>query len=605
MTLITPIVLISKKIRLMSMNNVEVFAGYEMLSKYVRLITPTKTDVLGREEQIKHLTATLSRYEVTNACLIGPAGVGKTALVRQFAKDHKDWLCCEVDLALMSSSDGGKTDGSVEMASRLKQLVNEVQDYQSKHDDPLLIFMDEFHLIANISTAALQAIKPLLADSGARGIHLVMATTSEEYNEYIRSDDALDQRIQQIIVTSLPDDVTVQVLRDFKKAYAPNTYVPDALYRMIVDFTNRYLPAQAQPRKSKLILDNLLGWNKAYNVPINRELLCKVIYESSGFNIDVNVDIKHSKDYLSNRVFGQDQAIDFLLQQLYLTASDLNDMTKPKFTTLFTGPTGVGKTELAKAFTELMFGSESAMIRFDMSEYSTPESVPVLRERLTAEVWKQPYSVILLDEIEKAHTTATRLLLQVLDDARLTDQHGRQVAFNNTYIIITTNVAHEVYANMAGFKDLGKSKSDAAELSKLIRRALIADDSFSPELVNRLDSFVPFGALHEAEFERIVLNMLSRLKKLVYDKYQVTLVFDKTVKDYFVEETVDDSTDGGGGRGIKRRMYSDLFAEVGRVLLLEPDAKQLIATTKGTFKSKNKTINRSTAHIVVGKLKQR
>lgn len=560
-----------------------------MLSKNTRR-------ALGRESYVRTVLANLDRPELPNVLLIADAGTGKTALVREVARNDATRVYLNVDLVKMTSSDKN-INGTVEMAVRFKRLFDEVIRFQKISKKRLVLFMDEFHLIAKVSPAGLQALKPLLAESGRYNVRFIAATTFEEFDKYIRPDEALTERLQRINLEPPSDKVVIQILKNFIKFHNPEIHIHEELYEEIVKITNKYIPAEQQPRKSIKVLDAMVGWHKQYNLKFDKDLLAKVMKDSVGVDLDWKVNVEHLLSYLNNRVKDQKLASTAIADRLYMSVSGLNDPSRPQASFLFTGSTGVGKTEMAKALTQSLMGDENKMIRFDMSEYSDPSTVNTFREQLATYIWEHPSSVVLLDEIEKSHRNVTRLLLQVLDDARLSDRHGRQVSFKDAYIILTTNVGQEVYKQFQKDNNIQVEKLDAKDArlveslkdyTKLIRRSLLADTAFPTELINRLDAVVPFAPLQRSTYIKIAKMRLTEFKEQLYDRHSVVLHIDQDVLSYLVDEHLDTSTDSGGGRGIKRKIDTDIIARVARLLAFHPEVTDVAVSIEGQFAHTNK-----------------
>lgn len=239
-----------------------------------------------------------------------------------------------------------------------------------------------------------------------------------------------------------------------------------------------------------------------------------------------------------------------------------------------------------------------------MSEYNTAESVDKFRTDLTMRVWAKPYSIILIDEIEKAHPDASRLLLQVLDDARLSDKNNREVSFANSYIVGTTNVGSEIYKQISNYNDDVDGSSGMYDYVKVIRAALIGDDTFPSELVNRFDSMIAFNDLKPETLNRIIRNKVGQLIREVYDKHNVTLTVTETIIDYLLYENIDKDTDAGGARGVIRRLNLELTSMVARYINIHPDEKRIAAKIEGKMASKSKTQLKSKAKIVVGSIQK-
>lgn len=299
---------------------------------------------------------------------------------------------------------------------------------------------------------------------------------------------------------------------------------------------------------------------------------------------------------------GQDLAIRMLMARLNVSLANLTDDTKPQGSFLFSGATGVGKTELAKALAFCLFGSERSMIRFDMSEYAEENMLSVFRERLTEKVWANPYSVILLDEIEKGHSSVTRLLLQVLDDARLSNRHGREVVFNNAYIILTTNVGQEAFETIAKI-NRDEHDEDLTEYMDVIIKALRSADGFPPELINRFDTIVPFNPLNENSRRTIAKIQLKKLYDTIYRKHGIEIHYSTDVIKYLIDENGDNKTIAGGGRGVKRLIERDITAPVASFINANPNVKHIGITTSGYARVDDKTRLRSEMRIEVGQYK--
>lgn len=580
-------------------------SAYPMLSKYTSKIKYPQRPILGRDRELKLLKGTMERPELSNAILLAPPGVGKTTIVEALVRDDPSRLYLKVDLPAMSAS-SGNIDGTIQMAPRMSRMVEEVGEYQRATGADLILFIDEFHLLPQLSYAASQAIKPILAESGRSKIRIVAATTYEEYEQYVKKDLAFEQRLQRISVSELQDDVVFGILKSMTDENIPDVIVPDDLLKEIVSITNRYLPSDAQPRKAIRLLDSMIGWYRAYEGDFDHRLMAEMFKIQTGVDIDFDIDVEHIESYLNKRVINQRLAVETLTKYLYISLADLNDPTRPRGSFLFTGSTGVGKTEMAKAFTKAVFGSEEHMIRFDMSEYSNPEYVPELQKRLSNAIWQNPFTTLLFDEVEKSSRPAVQLLLQVLDDARLSDEYGREVSFKNCYIVMTTNVGQHVY------KELAAHVSDSHDIKNFegaIKRALIDDRSggsqsiFTPEFINRLDAFIPFTPLDDDSLSSITLLRLKQLTKQVYNKHGVTLHFDQRVLEFLSKENMEQGTNNGGGRVIHRRIYSDVLAPVSKMIKLYPYEDTFTIYVEGDMAIERQDIAKSDAHIVVARYK--
>ncbi|BAS11905.1 ATP-dependent Clp protease ATP-binding subunit ClpA [Arthrobacter sp. Hiyo8] len=422
--------------------------NYPLLARLSEPLKPAEREIVGREHEIQQVLAGMERPELSNILLLAEAGSGKTALVQAtMLEDHKR-LYLEVDPARMISEAG---DSNL-MAATLKGFFDEAERYVKHEDHELVLFIDEFHQIVQLSDAAVEAIKPVLAASGTRGIRVIAATTYDEFHMHIAPNQPLVERLQRISLAQPGRETTITILQGVAERYGvAEQFVDDHLFRQIYEYTERYMPASSQPRKSILVLNAMVGWHRRGR-SMNRDLLADVLQESLNVNVSFKVDVAKIKQQLDAKVLSQDLATRAVARRLQLSVADLQNPGRPMASLLFTGSTGVGKSELTKQLAKLLFGDDQRhLIRFDMSEFAEDSSLQLFRSELTKRVWDRSHAVVLIDEVEKASAMVTRLLLQVLDDGRLTDDNNRQVSFLNTYIVLTTNAASEVYKTIADY----------------------------------------------------------------------------------------------------------------------------------------------------------
>lgn len=527
-----------------------------------------------------------------------------TALVQGTMLRDKARLYLEVDLAKMIAN----LNDPNEMAARLKMLFDETAAFVKDEGKEIVLFIDEFHQVVQLSAAAVEALKPLLADSGTRGIRVIAATTFVEFREYIARNQPLVERLQRINLAEPNKEMTVAIMRGMLERYGMSDKVGDDLLKQIYEYTNRYMPSNAQPRKSILVLDAMLGWNKAFGRKMDMRLLADVIYNAEGVNVTFRVDAINIKQELDKVVLSQDFATKAIADRLQICVADLNDKSKPMSSFLFTGSSGVGKTAVCKALAKLLFESDRSLIRFDMTEYANADSLDRFRRELTNQVWARPYSLLLLDEVEKACSECTRLLLQVLDDGRLIDENGRVVSFLNCYIVMTTNAGSTIYKQIAQYSvdDTGSGKQ-MRKYDKLIREAIIkgnGDNKFPPELLGRIDCIVPFQPLSEDTMRRIALMNFRRMANEVKQKHGVVIKReggkdDDRVIRYLVEDTMDTDSDSGGARAVMSKLESEVVVPIASFINAHPDVKYVLVRVEGQLVRDNKNIRESDAHIVV------
>lgn len=572
---------------------------YPNLRKYSRPLKRAERPIIGRDAEMKRVMAAMMRPELCNVMLLAEAGSGKTALVQGcMLKDEYRYYLEVEPSRIIADVDKDR------MANTLKVLFDETEQFCKNENVELVLFIDEFHQIVQLSDAAVEALKPLLADSGTRGIRVIAATTFEEFTTWISPNQPLVERLQRINLEAPSKKMVVSILKGMAKRYGvDNQFYDNHIFELIYDLTNRYIPASAQPRKSLLVFDSMVGWYRFEKRRMNKRLLADVIYESSGVNVAFRVDASKIKQELDAHVFAQEFATSVLAHRLQVCVADLNDKTKPMSSFLFCGSTGVGKTEMTKQLARILFNDSRRLIRFDMSEYANPDSMNTFREELTVRVWERPYSIILLDEVEKSCAEVTRLLLQVLDDGRLTDRNGREVSFVNSYIILTTNAGSEVFKNIAQYAadDSGSGK-EMQKYMKLIRQSITSTtgaNKFPPELLGRIDAIVPFQPLSEATQIKIVESKLRALVSQVQEQHNIVLQIHKSVIDYIVKDNLSTDSDAGGARAAITKLNDEVTANVAAFINQNPGFTKIGVFVEGDMAWTDKSMLESKAHIVV------
>lgn len=487
--------------------------------------------VVGRETEIARVIEILGRRKKNNPMLIGEPGVGKSAVVEgialKIASGNISATLAKkrlVSLDIASVVAGTKYRGDFE--KRLKAIIKE-----AGADPDIILFIDEFHTIVGAGGAqgsldAANILKPALA----RGeLQCIGATTMDEFSKVVEKDGALDRRFQKIVVEPTDIRQSITILENIKanyEAFHKVVYSEDAI-ESCVRLTDRYVSGKFLPDKAIDALDeagsmtrlNLAGNRRSGNV-VSAEDIATVVSKMTGIPVNKVAESEGSRllkmrERLRNRIIGQDEAIEKVVRAIQRNRAGLKDPNRPIGTFLFFGPTGVGKTELAKSLAEYLFDSQENMVRIDMSEYMEKFTVSRLvgappgyvgyeeGGQLSERVRRKPYCVVLLDEIEKAHPDIFNILLQVLDEGRLTDSNGRTVSFRNTIVIMTSNVGSrelEEYGNGVGFATSGKSvaRNRQGVLEKAIRK------SFPPEFINRVDERILFNSLTKEDMEKII-----------------------------------------------------------------------------------------------------
>lgn len=586
---------------------------YPLLSKYTKAVMEMNRPVVGREVEEERILSSFCRPEISNVILLGDAGSGKTTLVMDLAKKDATRSYVEVDVARMASDMSAES-----LAGALKQLADEtVECMKEINGREIVLFMDEIHQITKISEVALEALKPILANSGRRGIRIICATTYDEFDKYIAGNQALVERLQRISLAQPNESEVIAILHGMLEKYKPLIYSSDTerlritdLFRKIYRYTNLYIPANSQPRKSIDVLDAMIGLSEYTGRSIDENLLADVFSRSYGVLINMKVDAVHIKEALDEKVFEQELATTAIQNALQVCVAKLNDDTKPMGRFLFTGSTGTGKTAICKRLAEILFNDSRNLIRMDMTEFGSDDSEERFREELTKKIWERPFSIVLLDEIEKASPLITRMLLPVLDDARLINAHNKEVSFKNAYIVMTTNAASEVYRSLSGYenKDNGKKRSieersqELMGLIPLIRDSIVettGGNRFPPELLGRIDAIVPFLPLSTDTKEKIVRAEIKELRNKIWRTHGANIRFDESIVRWIVYDKTMSDSDSGGARAVISVFKEYITAEVAKFINENPDCKWIWVTSTGRTRHGNDYVLDSEVKIVV------
>ena len=599
-------------------------------------------DIIGRDREIYRTIQILSRRQKNNPCLIGEAGVGKTAIAEGIAeriakgqvpiglRDKEIFL-----LDLTSLVAGTQFRGQFEQ--RVKGLLSEV-----KAAGNVILFIDEIHTItsAGESEGAMNAgniLKPALS----RGeIQVIGATTFTEYRKYIEKDQALERRFQPVRVEEPSVADTLAVMNGIKRYYEQHHHVqvPAEVLSAVVTLSERYITDRFLPDKAIDLLDEACACcNLAHPViseylGMQKELDALKQEEAEMESADVNEAIDYERvaerktriakleselpakqaaaseiqvtmddvakvielwtgipavkiretefvklagleNALKQKVIGQDEAVHLVAQAIKRSRADLSGRRRPA-SFIFVGPTGVGKTELAKALAQALFDDERNMVRIDMTEYMEKFSVSRLigappgyvgyeeGGQLTEAVRRKPYSVVLFDEVEKAHPDVFNILLQVLDDGRITDSQGRTVDFKNTVIILTSNLGSDIILN-----DLEQRRAQGSnELSEDAKHQidLLLKSKFRPEFLNRLDEIVYYKSLTKDEMRKIVDLQLQDLRNRMEEGKHLKLEVTTAAKDFIIDSAYDSVY---GARPIKRFIQSRVETLIAKAII--------------------------------------
>ena len=583
--------------------------------------------VIGREEEISRMIQILSRKSKNNPVLVGDAGVGKTALALGLAQRVADGQVPAsltgmrvLELDLMSVVAGTRFRGDFE--ERMNNIINDIEE-----DGKVILFIDELHTIMGSGSGidstldAANILKPALS----RGtLHMVGATTQEEYQKHIEKDAALVRRFAKVTIEEPTVDDAIAILQGLKSAYEQHhrVAISDEAIVTAVTYAKRYLTsknlpdsaidlldeasatvqnaAKSQPKSeddgleqallkkqykklSQLIRQAEEGQDQvlSYQLAVTEDAILQTLSRLSGIPV-TKLTKSDAKKYLNleaelhKRVIGQDQAISAVSRAIRRNQSGIRSGKRPIGSFMFLGPTGVGKTELAKALAEVLFDDESALIRFDMSEYmekfaasrlnGAPPGYVGYEEggELTEKVRNKPYSVLLFDEVEKAHPDIFNVLLQVLDDGVLTDSKGRKIDFSNTLIIMTSNLGATALRDdkTVGFGALDLSRSQE-HMEKRIFEEL--KKAYRPEFINRIDEKVVFHSLSDQDMQEVVKVMIKPLVAITAEK-GIALKFQPAALKLLAKEGYDPDM---GARPLRRLLQTKVEDRLAEMLLRE------------------------------------
>ena len=539
-------------------------------------------NIIGMEEYLKRVIQILTRRTKNNVIVIGEAGVGKTSLVyalaKVLAKDNIGLSKKIIELDISSMLAGAKYRGDFE--ERLKKCIIE-----TRNEGDIILFIEDMKNIINSgntegSLDAANILKPYLAKGE---VQIIGTCTIDEYAKYIEKDMSLNRLFQVIEIKEASKEETFKILKGIKSKYEKhhNVEISDEAIKESIELSVRYIHNKKMPDKVIDIIDEACskirveGKNKLECTDIE-QVVAKMI------NIPVEKVGKREKDRLiglekriEEQIRGQKEAIKKISNAIKRNRLGIRELNRPIGVFLFAGPTGVGKTELVKVLARELFNSEDEIIRLDMSEYMESHSISKLigappgyvgygeLGTLTERVRRNPYSIILFDEIEKAHQDIYNILLQLFDDGRLTDSKGRTVDFNNTICIMTSNIGAK---NIVDEKMLGfKKETSKEERYNIIHKEVIKEikNNFSPEFLNRLDEIIIFNKLDKNAIEEITRVLLNKTKERI-NKQGFKIEFKEDLAKYISLVGWDDKN---GARPILRTIRSKIEDEITEYIL--------------------------------------
>ena len=561
-------------------------ADTKMLDQYSRDLTEMAAagridPVVGRGNEIRRAIQILSRRNKNNPVLVGEPGVGKTAVAEGLAlcvsrgqapAELRDKRIVSLDIPALLA--GTKYRGDFE--ERVKSVLRDV-----KRAGDVILFIDELHTIIGAGSAegAIDAANILKPALGRGEVQIIGATTPEEYRRHIEKDAALERRFQPVKVTEPGREQTMEMLQSLRPALEKHHRVSldeealSAAYELSVRYINdRFLPDKA--------IDLLDEAAAAVHVEGGRQVTAADVAQVVSLWTEIplrSLDESESQrlqgleEQLKQRIIGQDEAVGAVARAIRRSRVGLKDPRRPVGSFLFLGPTGVGKTELCRALAATVYGDENAMIRLDMSEYMEKHSVSRLigsppgyvgyedGGQLTEKVRRKPWSVVLFDEIEKAHEDVWSILLQIMDDGHLTDATGRRVDFSNTVIVMTSNIgAKTITENRPALGFADSQRRDEEDMNQKVMAELRA--TFRPEFLNRVDETIVFHRLSEEHLCAITQTLLEQVKQR-FQALGITLLVPEDTARWLASQGHDDKF---GARPLRRTVQhciEDVAAE--------------------------------------------
>jgi ATP-dependent Clp protease ATP-binding subunit ClpC len=539
-----------------------VFGGPSTLAQYSRDLTEAARrneldPVIGRDEEVERVISILARRSKNNPVLIGEPGVGKTAIVEGLAQriaraDVPQALREKRVLALSLGPLVAGTKYRGEFESRVKKIIDEVK----RAGREVILFIDELHTLVGAGAAEgsldlSSMIKPELA----RGeLQCIGATTFDEYRKYVESDAALERRFQPVQIDEPTIEQTVTILRGLRPKYAAHhgVTISDEALEAAAALAARYIADRYLPDKAIDVVDEAAAGAAMRGEPtVDVERVAAVVSRWTGIPQGTITDAQRAgllalESALEARVVGQDPAVRAVAEAIRRARAGLKDPRKPVGGFLFIGPSGVGKTELARALAHALFGTDDALVRLDLSEYTEAHTVSRLLGappgyqghdepgQLTEPIRRRPYSVVLFDEIEKAHPDVSAILLQILDDGRVTDAKGRTIDFRHAIVVLTSNLERD-------------------EVESTLR----------PELLDRIDELIVFAELGRPEIEKIVALQIALLADRV-GAHAMRLDLSEPARRFLADESI---AQGSGARYVARTIARHVTTPLSEAIL--------------------------------------
>lgn len=571
-----------------SYSNVSESQADEILDEYTTNLTQLAREdklepVIGRSKEIDDIVNVLAKRFKSNVLMVGDPGVGKTAIaegissaivnkeVPEFLEGHEVY-----SLEIGSLLAGSKYRGEFE--EKVKEVLQALEVKKKA-----ILFIDEAHTMggagstSNGSVDFANMIKPAITKGHLK---VIASTTWEEYYESFEKDRALMRRFYRVTIDEPSHDTTVRILRGLSERLNDfhDVIIGEEAIEASVEMADRYIHDRKNPDKSIDLLDAACAKQRVLEnkgVDITKELILDQVEKFTGVPADKlkgdNVDRITNLDVnVKSKLYGQDEVVDNVIERVYVSFAGIGNETKPIASFLFLGPTGTGKTELAKLLSSNL---DMPLLKYDMSEYSEKHSVSSLigpppgyvgfsdsqvqGGRLISDLSKQPHSILLFDEVEKAHPDIFNIFLQILDEGTVTGSNGKQVSMKNCLIILTSNLGSaDGDRNNIGFGDQDKVGEDDKAMKNF----------FKPEFRNRLDMVCKFGKLDQLSIKKIVVKFVADLQKALIEKHNISLNFDETAIDHLAEVGYDSKL---GARPLARKIDELIRVPLSKKILFE------------------------------------